>query len=180
MINFSLHPFDTAIDPAILNLSGRVTRTDNRLILEFDLFDRLSQVLIPIAKSPRRRDNLWQTTCFEFFIGVSNSSQYWEFNLSPGGDWNVYRFEDYRAGMQEERAFSSLPFAVKARELRCTQCSHHTLLSIELDLDHLNITQSINLGITAVIETNQITYWALNHCGKEADFHIRESFAIEL
>ncbi|MBE9011880.1 DOMON-like domain-containing protein [Pseudanabaenaceae cyanobacterium LEGE 13415] len=173
MSNFSLHPFDIAFAPATLNLSGSVNRTDNRLILQFDLFDSLSNALIPVAKSPTRQHNLWQTTCFEFFIGVQNSSQYWEFNLSPSGDWNVYRFESYRAEMQEESAFSSLPFELETRSL-------HTILSIDLNLNRLNLTQSIDLGITAVIETNQLSYWALKHCGKEADFHIRESFALQL
>lgn len=170
---FSLYPFEIVLDPAILNLSGSIDRIDDRLILQFDLFDPLSQVHIPVAKSPNRQHNLWQTTCFEFFIGVQNSPQYWEFNLSPSGDWNVYRFEDYRARMQEEVAFSSLPFEVKSRSL-------HTILSIELELNRLNLNQSIDLGITAVIETDQITYWALKHCGKEADFHLRESFALQL
>lgn len=174
MINFFLSPFTAVCDSAILNLSGSVDRIDNQLILKFDLFDQLSQVLIPVAKSPNRQDNLWQTTCFEFFIGVQNSSEYWEFNLSPSGDWNVYHFENYRTGMQQEKAFLSLPFE---RETR----SHHTTFLIELDLNCLNIAQSIDLGITAVIETNQqLSYWALKHCGKEADFHIRKSFAIEL
>ncbi|GAP97342.1 DOMON-like domain-containing protein [Leptolyngbya sp. NIES-2104] len=174
MIKFFLSPFNTVCDSAILNLSGSVDRIDNRLMLKFDLFDRLSQVLIPVAKSPSRQDNLWQTTCFEFFIGVQNSSEYWEFNLSPSSDWNVYHFENYRAGMQEEKVFLSLPFEIETR-------SHHTFLSIDLDLNLLNLNQPIDLGITAVIETNQqISYWALKHCGKEADFHIRESFAIEL
>lgn len=172
--DFSLRPFDTKFDPAVLNLSGQVRRSDRTLTIEFKLFDAESQVLIPDSKFPSRQHNLWQTTCFEFFIGMQNSSQYWEFNLSPSGDWNVYRFENYRAGMQEETAFSSLSFAVD-QEL------HHTFLSIDLDLNRLNLTQPIDLGITAVVETNdQITYWALKHCGIEADFHIRESFAIEL
>jgi len=33
------------------------------------------------------------------------------FNLSPAGHWNIYRFEDYRQGMQEEMAFVT-PFSV--------------------------------------------------------------------
>ncbi|MGG6266475.1 DOMON-like domain-containing protein [Leptolyngbya sp. AN03gr2] len=170
---FCLHPFGTTFDSSCLNLSGRVTRDNHCLVVKFDLIDDRSQVFIPNPKTSTRQDNLWQTTCFEFFIGVQNSPQYWEINLSPSGDWNVYRFEDYRTGMQEERAFSSLPFTV-------TTSPNHTSIVVALDLTQLNLTQSIDLGITAVIETDQISYWALKHCGKEADFHIRESFAIEL
>ena len=64
------------------------------------------------ADMPARRDRLWEETCFEFFLAVKNSPRYWEFNLSPAGHWNVYRFADYRQGMQEEPAFASLPFSV--------------------------------------------------------------------
>lgn len=168
---FSLFPFDSVI----LNLSGSIERIDHRLALQYNLSDDRSQVLIPAAKLPSRQHNLWKTTCFEFFIGVHNDRQYWEFNLSPSGDWNVYRFENYRAGMQEETAFSSLPFKVERR-------SHQTSLTIELDLNLLEIASPIEVGITAVIEhtDHQTSYWALKHCGTEADFHIRESFAIAL
>ncbi|MBW4441269.1 MAG: DOMON-like domain-containing protein [Plectolyngbya sp. WJT66-NPBG17] len=173
--SFSLSPFDSAFEPATLNFSGSVERIDHRLVLQYNLFDDLSEVLIPAAKSPNRQHDLWKTTCFEFFLSGQDDRQYWEFNLSPSGDWNAYRFDHYRAGMQEETAFSSLPFEIETR-------SHQTSLTIKLDLTLIQIAQSIDLGITAVIEQfdHQITYWALKHCGKEADFHIRESFALKL
>src|SRR4030042_7193941 len=41
------------------------------------------------------------------------SERYWEFNLSPAGHWNVYRFASYRKEMREEPAFASLPFRVR-------------------------------------------------------------------
>ncbi|MER3432187.1 MAG: hypothetical protein C4288_01830 [Leptolyngbya sp. ERB_1_1] len=172
---FSLYPFDSAFDSSVLNLTGRIARTDHRLILQYDLRDDRSQVLIPVAKAANREHNLWKTTCFEFFIGVQNDRQYWEFNLAPSGDWNVYRFDDYRIGMQEETAFESLPFSVETHPDR-------TSLTIELDLNLISVTQPLDVGITAVIEqiTHKITYWAIEHCGTEADFHIRESFALKL
>jgi hypothetical protein len=38
------------------------------------------------------------------------------------------------------------------------------------------------VGITTVIKhkDGEVTYWALIHQGKEADFHIRESFIVEI
>jgi len=173
--DFSLYPFDSAFDPAILNLAGRIARTDHRLMLQYNLYDDHSKVLIPVAKFPRREHHLWKTTCFEFFISMKNDRRYWEFNLSPSGDWNVYRFDDYRVGIQEETAFESLPFSVETR-------SDQTSLTIELDLNLINLTQPLEVGITAVIEQidRKITYWAIEHCGTEADFHLRESFALKL
>ncbi|MBD1846164.1 DOMON-like domain-containing protein [Cyanobacteria bacterium FACHB-63] len=173
--NFTLYPFGTAFDSAILSLSGNIALSDHRLILQYDLIDNQSQVLIPDKTLPNRKHNLWETTCFEFFIGAQNDRAYWEFNLSPSGDWNVYRFDDYRAGMQEETAFSALPFEVETR-------SHHTTLTIELDLEVIKLTQPLEISVTAVIEqlNHNITYWAIEHCGTEADFHIRDSFALRL
>lgn len=173
--NFTLYPFGTTFDPAILNLSGCVVQSDNRLILQYDLFDRQSQVHIPAKKIPDRQHNLWETTCFEFFIGAQNDRAYWEFNLSPSGNWNVYRFGDYRSGTQEESAFSSLPFEVETR-------SHHTTLTIELDLTLIQLAPPLEISVTAVIEqlNHNLTYWAIEHCGTEADFHIRDSFALKL
>lgn len=173
--NLTLYPFDAAFDPAILSLSCSIDQSDNRLILQYDLIDDQSRVLIPIKKLPDRRHNLWETTCFEFFIGAQNDRAYWEFNLAPSGDWNVYRFKNYRTGMQEETAFLSLPFAVETR-------SHQTTLTIELDLTIIQLTPPLEISVTAVIEqpNHTITYWAIEHCGTEADFHIRDSFALKL
>lgn len=173
MKNFTLHPFDADSD---LKLSGSISRSNNRLCLTYDLFDERSQVLIPAAKSPTRQNNLWQTTCFEFFLGVQNSPQYWEFNLSPSGDWNIYRFENYRTGMQEELKFTSLPFEINVKAKQVS-------LTIELDLNSIvQPDQPLDVSITTVIETSpqNITYWALQHCGTEADFHLRESFVLKL
>ena len=50
----------------------------------------LSKVEIPAAaETPRRRDRLWEETCLELFLGTADSGEYWEFNLSPAGHWNV-------------------------------------------------------------------------------------------
>lgn len=171
---FSLHPFTSDSDS--LKLSGKIARTDNQLVLHYDLFDALSQVVLPPANPPERQDNLWQTTCFEFFLGIQNSSQYWEFNLSPSGNWNVYRFSDYRTGMQEETAFTSLPFQIDVKEKRVS-------LTIDLNLDAIvPPTQTLDVAITTVIQIipHDITYWALHHSGTEADFHLRDSFALKI
>ncbi|MCU0551486.1 MAG: DOMON-like domain-containing protein [Leptolyngbya sp. Prado105] len=171
MKSFVLAPFDIALG---LELTGDIARTENRLRLHYDLFDEFSEVVIPAAHSPQRRNNLWQTTCFEFFLGVQNSPQYWEFNLSPSGDWNVYRFESYRTGMQEELTLTQLPFEFDAIEKSCT---------IDFDLSPIiQADQLLNVSITAVIQTldEQITYWAIQHCGAEADFHLRESFVLDI
>jgi hypothetical protein len=133
--------------------------------------------VIPAPADTRVRKNaLWEETCFEFFLGMKNADHYWEFNLSPAGHWNVYRFKTYRQRMQEEQAFTSLPFSVRIRPdaLR---------LSLKLDLDKIvPADQALKIGISTVIKTinSEITYWALTDPGPRADFHRRDSFIIEL
>jgi hypothetical protein len=137
----------------------------------------LAELVIPArADLPAREHGLWEETCFEFFLAVKNSPQYWEFNLSPAGHWNIYCFQAYRQGRQEETAFRSLPFSVQSRP-------DSLLLVLELDLDRIvPADQALEVAIAAVSKLldGQATYWALTHPGPQADFHRRDSFIIEL
>ncbi|MGI0490735.1 DOMON-like domain-containing protein [Alkalinema pantanalense CENA528] len=184
MQTFTLQPFthpETLPASPNLQLTGTIDRQANSLSVQYrlqelhnaqDLCSRLT--IAPPAEVPERRDNLWETTCFEFFLGRQNSPQYWEFNLSPAGHWNVYRFTDYRQGMEPEIQITSLPFQVK-------QHNHQLDLVIELNLASiLASTQLFNVGITTVIQdrVGNITYWALTHPGDQADFHRRDSFIL--
>lgn len=54
-----------------------------------------------------RAHELWKTTCLEAFIRPSSGSEYWEFNVSAQGDWNVYHFLDQRQGMKEDPNFTA-------------------------------------------------------------------------
>jgi hypothetical protein len=173
--NFSLIPFtpDTA---ASVQITGNIERRHNQLNIEYTLAGR-SQILIPeIANTSKRQFNLWEHTCCEFFLGLQDSTQYWEFNLSPAGHWNIYRFLDYRQDLVEEIAFDSLPFQVLPE--------NDTLqLKLQVNLNKI-ITpeQSLQVGITTVIEDreSQISYWALTHPAEEADFHLRNSYLLKL
>ncbi|MEP0870668.1 DOMON-like domain-containing protein [Trichocoleus desertorum AS-A10] len=174
---FSLQPFSAANAPANLELTGTIARQAHTLSIRYLLSGDLSKIAIaPPAKIPTRQHELWQETCFEFFVGSQDSDRYWEFNLSPSGDWNVYRFDSYRQGMQEETAFTVLPFAVEA------QPEAHTL-SLELNLAAIAPDeQPLDVAITAVVKSqdSEVTYWALAHTGSEADFHRRDSFVLNI
>ncbi|HEY9749454.1 MAG TPA: DOMON-like domain-containing protein, partial [Allocoleopsis sp.] len=113
---FSLKPFSAANAPTDLQLTGTIARQGHRLNLRYVLSGDLPKIAIaPPSDQPTRKHELWQETCFEFFLGLQGSDRYWEFNLSPAGDWNIYRFDAYRQGMQEETAFTELPFVVEAQ-----------------------------------------------------------------
>ena len=174
---FTLNPFSAQDFSGNFELRGRIAREASRLELEYIVAgDRSNIVISPVADYPTRQHELWQHTCFEFFVGLAGSDRYWEFNLSPAGHWNVYRFEGYRQGMQEELAFTSLPFTVETH-------LDTFLISLKLDLSAIALdSQPIDVAITTVIQhhNEQITYWALTHTGSEADFHRRDSFTIHL
>ena len=64
-------------------------------------------------------------------------------------------------------------------------CSIQTPWSflVEVELDKLVPSdQDLKIGISAVIKTinNGVTFWALTHPGPQADFHLRDSFIVDL
>lgn len=74
---------DTHAGKNIINISFMIEKVDG---LAFNNFDPQN-----IAKA----DNLWQETCLECFIGLSDGS-YLEINATPDGRYAIYHFEDYR------------------------------------------------------------------------------------
>lgn len=175
---FSLKPFASTDLSRQVEITVCINLISKTLAISYILIGPLRKLVIPEpAGMLARRDNLWEETCFEFFLAVKDTDRYWEFNLSPAGHWNVYRFESYRQGMQAEPAFESLPFSVQR---------HPDTLHISLEFDLRRIIpvsdQTVKAGISAIIKpvSGEITYWALTHPGAKADFHRRDSFTIEL
>ncbi|WP_392532485.1 DOMON-like domain-containing protein [Nostoc sp. C117] len=174
---FSLQPFPSTESLANLKIVGDIARNSHQLTICYMLAGDLKEIAInPPSNTPSRKHELWKDTCFEFFLGIKNSPEYWEFNLSPAGHWNVYRFDGYRQGMQEEKAFTTLTFNVKNKADNLT-------LALNVDLDKIILAEeAIEVAITTVIKhrDSEVSYWALIHRGAEADFHLRDSFIVEL
>lgn len=174
---FCLQPFSSTSTLPDINITGKIARFPNTLSISYAVFGPLAELVIPaLSDKPARKDALWEESCFEFFLGLKDSDQYWEFNLSPAGHWNVYRFKSYRKEMHEEFAFLSLPFIVRNQ-------SDALLLDINLGLNMIiPEEQKLEVAISTVIKlrNGKVTYWALTHPGPEADFHRRDSFIIEL
>jgi hypothetical protein len=193
--NFALIPFATDSAPAI-EITGGIERRDNQLTVEYKLASKLKErlgdpyalrspreknsplpiIISSLAPTPTRQRDLWEHTCCEFFLGLPDSTQYWEFNLSPAGHWNVYHLLDYRQNLTEEPAFDALPFQVSQEE-------DYWQLQLKVDLPKIiSPKQNLAVGVSTVIEdrTNQLSYWALSHPGKVPDFHYRDAFILEL
>ncbi len=176
--SFTLKPFPASGTVPDLKIKGNITRLSNTLTVQYNLTGRMfADLVIPeLSDRPLRKNNLWEETCLELFLSPDNSDHYWEFNLLPAGHWNIYHFRSYREGMQEEQAFTSLPFIVSRQE-------DTFQLSLEIGLDKIVPSdQRLDVGVSAVIKSGygELTYWALVHTGTEADFHRRDSFIVEL
>lgn len=174
---FSLVPFP-ASEPLEISLSGTISREGNILFLHYRLAGVIRGIALPAsALYPGRMDDLWKATCFEFFLARKDRPEYWEFNLSPSGDWNVYRMDEYRRG-----GFRTEPL-VPALALETQVKDHAFTLTATVDLNCLFRTdEAMGVAIAAVIQTKDgsETYWALTHAGPQADFHLRESFILVL
>jgi len=175
--SFSLQPFPFANALDDVRIAGDVVRRAGAFGVRFTISGRLGGLAIPAPSPvPARRDRLWESTCFEFFLAFGDSPRYWEFNLSPSGCWNVYSFSAYREGMRVEEAFTALPFDVAMGE-------DSLALGLEMDLERIvRADRPVDVAVSAVVRRmdGSASYWALKHCGPQPDFHLRESFAIRL
>ncbi len=174
---FSLIPFADPHLPEI-RITGSISRKRNDLSVRYELTGNIDSLSLPEPSAqPARKDELWKFTCLEFFMAVPDQPEYWEFNMSPSGNWNVYHMDAYRRiSFREETLIQRLPLSVR-KETGC--------VSIDATVDLNPIVKAedlLRVGITSIIQTKEgyETYWALTHPEVQADFHIRESFIIEL
>lgn len=174
---FSLKPFPGEDPPFEVKIDGTIGRSGDLLSLDCAIRGTLSEIeLPPPAALPERRDRLWEGTCLELFLAEEGSGSYREFNLSPTGHWNVYRFASYRKGMREEEAFASLPFHFR-RDPEALR------LSLDLDLGKfLPAGKTIEAAVCAVVRSRGggTSRWALAHPAPSPDFHRRDGFGISL
>lgn len=176
--HFQLCPFSPGAAPQGLQIAGSVARGPGKLLLTYSMAGDLDRiVLAEPAQCISRRHELWRRTCFEAFFAIPGQTAYWEGNFSSSGDWNLYRFTDYRQGMREEqRPDQPLCHAVAGKSRLEVSC--------ELDIHDLcSDLAVISIGLACVVlETNgRLSYWAIDHNGAaRPDFHDRRGFLLQL
>ncbi|MFN9692678.1 MAG: DOMON-like domain-containing protein [Synechococcaceae cyanobacterium] len=105
-----LRPFAAAPAPTQLRLQAELRRQGSILQIRWILSGHLETLRLPKpVDPPRRRDELWTSTCLECFLARPLEAGYWELNLSPCGDWNLYRLDGYRQGLRPEASIHDLP-----------------------------------------------------------------------
>ena len=146
------------------------------LQLRFELRAQLDALRIPAPAHSGFADELWRHTCFEVFVGASESVAYREFNFSPSGQWAAYAFTDYR-----QRDLSWLPSA--APYIATQSAANGLVLEAQIPAALLpSELGNLHIGLSAVIETadGALSYWALTHPSERPDFHQRAAFTLRL
>jgi hypothetical protein len=148
------------------------------LVLRYVVTGKTSVLRLPPLAAPARKDELWQHTCFEAFVGASASTAYYEFNFAPSMEWAVYRFSGYRREMSVANEAGAPRIDVQSSGAR-----YQLQASLALDrLPGLPSDAVWCLGLSAVIEESggRKSYWALAHPPGKPDFHHSDCLAIEL
>jgi hypothetical protein len=131
-----------------------------------------SRFVVPHAAEPRRRDELWKTTCFEAFLQPGGGDGYQEWNFTPSGDWAAYQFTSYRDGMGQAEV---APPYIRMEDNMTWWALGATIA--------LPAEATWQLGVSAVLEERDGTksYWALAHADPEKpDFHAADCFTAKL
>lgn len=126
-----------------------------------------------LKKNPQRKDDLWKSTCFELFGGEVQSPAYFELNLSLTGDWNVYQFSNYRAGMTPAKVLVTPQIELQRSA---------NLLEVQIRLSEIDQfiqlkTLEFQPAVVLFHQSQKIcSYWTSQHPSPKADFHTREKF----
>ncbi len=174
--NLSAHPSTPSESVTGVEVACEWVGRD-RLWLRYFVDGPVDELSLPDEAQPERRDNLWQTTCFELFLRQLGSVPYVEFNFSPSSQWAAYGFGDVREGGHD--------LAVPANPEIAPLDAGDSYLAFEVEVtlpaDH--IQPEMLVALSAVIEEmdGTKTYWALHHPDPDKpDFHHPDCFTLEL
>lgn len=160
---------------AVRSVEARVGNDDPHWLQLRWRIDGSAGLVLPKPAGRRRRDGLWQTTCFELFLRPDGDEAYCEFNLSPSEAWNAYDFEGYRMGMRER-------VAERAPILTMRPGTSFAIFDAAIPRSLLPAPPQ-TMALTAVIEETggHRTYWSIAHpAGDAPDFHHAACFAARL
>ena len=136
---------------------------------EFRLEGHMHAIILPPQDAPERRDNLWQTTCFEIFWQPLGGTAYREFNLSPSGCWAAYDFDSFRTGMRDA--------PVEAIAIACSYDDAGLILTASIAAD---LPDPAQVALNAIVEQadGSKQYWALAFPPGRPEFHSEANRAL--
>lgn len=150
-------------------ITAAISATPQGCEAEFRLDGLVPGIVVPPAATPARRDNLWQTTCFEIFWQPLGDTAYREFNLSPSGQWAAYDFDSFREGMRDA--------PVEAIAIACSHDVAGLVLKASIAAD---LPAPAQVALNAVVEQADGTkqYWALAFPPGRPEFHSEANRAL--
>lgn len=150
-------------------ITASVVATPEGCEAEFRLDGHVPSIILPPPATPARRDNLWQTTCFEIFWQPLGGSAYREFNLSPSGQWAAYDFHSFREGMRDA--------PVEAIAIACAQDDSGLILKASIAAD---LPDPAQVALNAIVEhaDGSKQYWALAFPPGRPEFHSEANRAL--
>lgn len=156
-----------------IEVSFCIAKSENRirLLKDFD-FEKFFGGLQNLTLAEKHRaDELWQSTCFEFFIATTKdeSEPYFEFNLGKNLNWNFYHLDSYRNNLRADFSLAEIDLKMSSEE-------------VKIRLRDLWTNQKLHMSVTAVLkkQTGDTEYHAVCHASDRPDFHSRKSFLIEI
>jgi hypothetical protein len=192
-MHIDLAPFSPC--PAVQHLGYELLlESSSSLRLIVQLEGSLAATLPITNRVGQRQFGLWQHHCFELFIGELESNAYWELNLAPNGNWNCFKFSDYRKDQRESEAYSlaglqavrsaqsyrleaniDIKPILKKKGLETMRLEARGLEATGLEKRGLEKRSlALSLGASAVIATaTQLNYFSIRH-GATPDFHHRD------
>ena len=164
-MNLSLLPFRPVeyIDNMVCDIS--ISSSTKVISICYRIKGSLENIQWPNKKYTNGGDELWHSTCFECFFGSACTSEYYEFNQSPGGDVAFYKFAHYRGKKRPYDTSSDYTFSLALDEFEC-------FARIDMPLPY---RPPFYIGPAAIIKDNQneLHYFGISHPEKGPDFHSR-------
>ncbi|RZJ01886.1 MAG: DOMON-like domain-containing protein [Brevundimonas sp.] len=173
-----LTPHPRSVAGPIRRISVEATRLGaDRLALRYRVEGDIVRLFVPEPAPAARTDELWKRTCFEAFVRVGDSADYYEFNLAPSSRWAAYQFRGYRGEMADAD--------VDTPEIASAADGERFELTALIDvsrLARLDPEADWTLAVSTVIEDvdGQVSHWALAHPSPFPDFHHAQSFVLDL
>jgi hypothetical protein len=150
------------------HVTADVVCDEAKVLLTFRMAGSIDHLRVPPPAASERTDELWRTTCLDWFVANPSGAGYAEYNLSPSGHWAAYSFDDYRHGMRN---------AVLERPPLITVTKDATRLTVTADLAWQG-SDAQTFGCAAVLEhlDGRRAFHALAHSSGAPDFHAGACF----
>ena len=149
-------------------MTAEVVRQEAGVRLTYCIEGDLGVLSVPPPASSNRTEELWRTTCCEWFVADPQGPGYAELNFSPSGEWAAYHFNDQRKGMRDLLLDQPL-------SLTSAQDDEGLIVTAEMPWQFANAAR---FGCSAVLEhvDGRRAFHALAHGSGPPDFHARACF----